>query len=174
MKVRATYKRRSRDALAHLSAVLEFWVRIGAINDNVAETLSELTCPQQWLENRHMRNSGKIRSIVLLTIVASAGCGGDAPKPARSQYIVDSQSVDSATGALTVNISVPPNATRDLVKLSVQEVVDSRKQEYRVISVKTYIRKSDENVPYASSYYDSSGLVHTFFGGNEEQKIPTH
>lgn len=121
-----------------------------------------------------MRYRVGVRSLlVLVAVLCFAGCG-DAPKPARDPYIVDGQAFDPATGTLTVNISVPSNATEDWVKAAVQEVVDGRKQEYKVIWVRTYVRTSNENVPYAVSYYDASGLTHRFSGKSEERKIPTH
>jgi hypothetical protein len=113
--------------------------------------------------------------LILLALLTAAACNGNGPQPASTPlYILDSEAVDPATGALTVNIRVPSTATRDWVKTAVQEVVDNRKQQHKVIWVRTYIQGPNDRAPYATSHYDGGAVTHEFVGGSEQKKIPTH
>ena len=123
--------------------------------------------------------------IAAIAFVSLAACGGNAPEPTRADapsYSIISERADQATGSANVIIEFPRATLPPQIKAAAESLIASRRNQYRQVTVKSFLEGSDHNgTPIAVSRIEND-TVSTVFnaapGGSPSPggsvRIPTH
>lgn len=123
--------------------------------------------------------------VAAIALSLLAACGGSAPRPTRADapsFSVVSEQADAAAGSTSVIIKFPKTTLPPQIKAQAESLIASRRDQYRRITVKSFLEGSNlDGVPFAISKLEN-GAVDTVFnavpGGsaapNGSVRIPTH
>ena len=123
--------------------------------------------------------------VAVTALLLSAACDGNAPRPTRADaplFSIISEQPDPATGSTSINIRFPKSTLPPQIKAEAESLVASRKDQYRQVTVKSFLEGSNENgVPIAISKLDNNAIDTVFNaipGGSSAPggsvRIPTH
>lgn len=114
---------------------------------------------------------------IALALAAATACS-NAPAPVQRSaepFTVLGVSVDQAANSIIVNIKVDPPATEAHVKSVAEKAISGYSDQYKTVTVKSYIAGSAANeLPYATSILENGAVTHQFTPGAATRKIPTH
>jgi hypothetical protein len=123
--------------------------------------------------------------IAATALLVFAACGGNAPRPTAAgtqSFAIISEQPDPATGSTSINIRFPKSTLPPQIKTGAESLITSRKDQYRKVTVKSFLEGSDENgVPIAISRLENNAIDTVFnavSGGSlapgGSMRIPTH
>jgi predicted small lipoprotein YifL len=123
--------------------------------------------------------------IVTIAFVSLAACGGNAPPPTSAgaqPFSIISERADQATGSANVIITFPISTLPPQIKAAAESLIESRRNEYRQVTVKSFLEGSDLNgTPLAISRIENDTISTVFNGApggspapGGSVRIPTH
>ncbi|HEX8185190.1 MAG TPA: hypothetical protein VF747_10575 [Blastocatellia bacterium] len=117
--------------------------------------------------------------IVAITLLSIAACGGNAPRPTSADaqlFSIISEQPDPAAGSTLIIIKFSKLTLPPQIKANAESLIASRKNEYRRVTVKSFLEGSNlDGVPFAVSKLENDS-VETVFNASPggSVRIPTH